>query len=107
MATTGFTRQCSDGVSTFRKKNRKLSALCLPFAILAGAPAFAQAITLEELAQKLEAVEKQNAELQAKVRKLENEQNKQAAQVQQQAVAVEQAQQTASTAAQEIGRAHV
>ena len=100
MATTGFTRQCIDGVSTFRKKNRKLSALCLPFAILAGTPTFAQAITLEELAQKLEAVEMQNAELQAKVRKLESEQNKQAAQVQQQAVAVEQAQQTASTAVQ-------
>ena len=61
-------------------------------------PASAQSITLEELARKLEAVEKRNAELQAKILKLESAQNAQAAQVQQQGQAVERAQQTANAA---------
>ncbi|MBC3937089.1 hypothetical protein H8K47_17165 [Undibacterium sp. CY7W] len=50
----------------------------------------AQAVTLEELAKKLEAMEKQNAELSAKVKQLEADQGKQAVQVQQQSKAIEQ-----------------
>lgn len=56
---------------------------------LAFSPA-AQAVTLEDLAKKLEAVEKQNAELSAKVKQLEADQGKQAVQVQQQSQAIEQ-----------------
>ena len=72
-------------------------------ALLASQPVFAQAITLEQLAKKLEAVERQNAELLQKIQRLEGEQNKQATQVQQQAQTVQQVQnvqkaQDASTA---------
>jgi len=55
----------------------------------------AHAVTNDELAKKLEALEKQNAALQAKVEKLEATQ---AAQSQQQAQSVEQKQQSAATA---------
>ena len=76
-----------------------LAAAGLLCASLAGQPVFAQAITLEQLAKKLEAVERQNAELLQKVQRLEGEQNKQATQVQQQAQAVQKAQETATAVA--------
>lgn len=50
----------------------------------------AQAITLDELAQKLETLERQNAELSAKVKQLEAQQSQQGVQVQQQSLALEQ-----------------
>ena len=75
-----------------------LAAAGLLCASLASQPVFAQTITLEQLAKKLEAVERQNAELLQKVQRLEGEQNKQATQVQQQAQAVQKVQETATAA---------
>lgn len=66
---------------------------------LATQPVFAQAITLEQLAKKLEAVERQNADLMQKIQRLEGEQSKQATQVQQQAQAVQKVQETATATA--------
>lgn len=74
-----------------------LAAAGFVCALFAAAPA--HAVTLEELATKLEAVEAQNAALKAKVEKLEAAQGQQAQQVQQQAQAVEKVQETAATAA--------
>ena len=76
-----------------------LTAAGLLCASLATQPVFAQAITLEQLAKKLETVERQNAELLQKVQRLEGEQNKQATQVQQQAQAVQKVQETATATA--------
>jgi hypothetical protein len=59
----------------------------------------AHAVTTEELAKKLEVLEKQNAALQAKVDKLEAAQTPQSSQVRQQAQAVEPAPQPAQAAA--------
>jgi hypothetical protein len=59
----------------------------------------AHAVTTEELAQKLEALEKQNAALQAEVKKLEAAQTAESSQVKQQAQAVEQMQQSAQSGA--------
>ena len=76
-----------------------LAAAGILCASLASQPVFAQTITLEQLAKKLEAVERQNAELLQKVQRLEGEQDKQATQVQQQAQAVQKVQDTATAVA--------
>lgn len=73
-----------------------LAAAGLLCGLLAATPA--HALTIEELAKKLEAVEAQNAALKAKVEKLEAAQGQQAQQVQQQAQAVEKVQQAAAAA---------
>ena len=78
---------------------KALAAAGLLCASLASQAVFAQAITLEQLAKKLEAVERQNAELLQKVQRLEGEQNKQATQVQQQTQAVQKVQDIASATA--------
>jgi hypothetical protein len=57
----------------------------------------AHAVTTEELAQKLDALEKQNAALQAKVNKLEAAQTAESSQVKQQAQAVEDMKQSAQS----------
>jgi cell division protein FtsB len=59
----------------------------------------AHAVTTEELAQKIEALEKQNAALQAKVSKLEAAQTAESSQVKQQAQVVEQMQHSAESGA--------
>ncbi|MGC4059927.1 MAG: hypothetical protein QM749_03360 [Aquabacterium sp.] len=61
----------------------------------------AHAVTLEELAKKLEAVEAQNAELKAKLDKLEASQRQQATQVQEQAQAVDNVQKAVAAAPKE------
>ncbi|MDE2298461.1 MAG: hypothetical protein KGK18_09865 [Burkholderiales bacterium] len=73
-----------------------LAAAGLLCGLFAAGPA--HALTIEELAKKLEAVEAQNAALKAKVEKLEAAQGQQAQQVQQQAQAVEKVQQAAAAA---------
>src|SRR5438067_1313573 len=59
----------------------------------------ASAVTTEELARKLEALEQQNAALQARLNKLEASQAPQSSQVKQQAQVVEPAQQWSQSAA--------
>jgi hypothetical protein len=74
--------------------------LCAAFALLVSAGAPAQTVTLNELAKKVESLEKQNAELQGKIRQLESGQNAQAARIERQAESVERAQPSAAGAAQ-------
>jgi hypothetical protein len=82
---------------------RSLAAAALLCTLAVGGKA--RAVTLEELADRLAALEAQNAALQAKVDKLEAAQNQQTAPAQQQARVVEQVAQTASAGALDGGAA--
>ncbi|MFI4941000.1 MAG: hypothetical protein ACHP7O_11765 [Burkholderiales bacterium] len=88
----------------FTRLTQALTAAGVVSVLFSAIPA--RAVTMEELAKKLEALEAQNAELKAKVEHLEAAQQQQATQVQQQAaqtqrqaVTIEEVQKTADAAA--------
>ncbi len=86
-------------ISNYRRVSFTRSQIAAGLFSVLGAVGQAHAVTTEELARKLEALEKQNAALQAKVDKLEAAQTQQSSQVRQQAQAVEEMKQSAQSAA--------
>ena len=80
------------------RRSHAAGAIAVLGCAIACAPAHAATVTLESLAQKVEALEHQNAELQAKVRRLEGAQTAQGAEAPQQANPIERTQATADRA---------
>src|SRR6266851_818693 len=85
-------------IANYRRASFTRSLIAAGLVSVLAAGGQAHAVTTEELAKKLEALEKQNAALQAKVDKLEAAQTQQSSQVRQQAQAVEEMKQSAQPA---------
>ena len=83
-----------------QRRPRLLGVLCAALVLMISAGAHAQTVTLEQLARKVESLEKQNSELQGKIRQLERDQKAQATQIQRQAESPERAQSASDSAAQ-------